>query len=224
MLMISRLHFSHLVFIGTIMLIAGVVMASQPCTIFEGGRVDAQHLRIMRDAAEDGRLYRVDPDRSKVGFCVRHFPFQEFRGDFTNLVGGLAVPPGHQQDGQALLLIQTTSLESDNIDMMPMVQGRHFIDSQRYPEILFVGRAVHLDNQERGHVHGELTLHGVTQPVVFEISLRVLENGENNRPDRIYMKGKGEVNRFEFDMNSYRYFVSDSVRLCLSVEMVPWER
>ncbi len=222
--MISRLSFARLVCIGTIMLIAGVVMASQPCSIFEGGKVDPQHLRVMRDAAEDGRLYRVDPDRSKVGFCVRHFPFQEFRGEFTHLTGGLAVPPGLSKVGQALLLIHTTSLESENIDMLPMVQGRDFIDASRFPEILFVGRAVHLDNQEQGHVHGELTLHGVTQPVVFEISLRVLENGENHRPDRIYMKGRGEVSRFEFDMNSYRYFISESVRLCMSVEMVPWGR
>lgn len=222
MLKIENVYLTRTVIIALIMLITGVVAAAQPCSPFEGGRVDPQHLKTMRDAATEGRLYRVDSTRSRVGFCVRHFPFQEFRGEFTNLVGGLAVPPGHAQDGQALLLIHTTSLESEDTDMMPMVQGRDFIDTQRFPEILFVGRAVHLDNSEQGHVHGELTLHGVTQPVVFDINLRMIDNGDNRRPDRILMKGRGEVNRFEFDMNSYRYVVSESVRLCMSVEMVPW--
>ena len=220
----GRLHVQHFVLIIVLILIAGMVSASQPCSIFEGGRVDKRHLQVMREAAQSGRLYRVDSDRSQVGFCVRYFPFQEFRGEFTSLAGGLAIPPGHAQDGQALLLIHTTSLESENTEMLPMVRGRDFIDSRRFPEILFVGRAVHLLNETQGHVHGELTLHGITQPVVFEINLRVLEIGKKNRPDRIFMKGKGEVNRFEFDMNSHRYFVSETVRLCLSVEMVPWVR
>ena len=203
---------------------SGSAIAAQPCNIFEDGKVDARHLSIMRAAANDGRLYRVDPDRSSVGFSVRHFPFQEFRGVFTHLAGGLAIPPDHAQDGQALLLIHTTSLESEDADMLPMVLGRDFIDTERFPEILFVGHAVHLRNAQQGHVHGELTLHGVTRPIMFEVSLKMFDNGQRNRPERIVMNGKGEINRFEYDMNSYRYIVSESVRLWLSAEMVQWGR
>jgi heat shock protein HtpX len=62
-------------------------------------------LAAMRAAAAEGRMYRVDTDVSRVGFCVRHFPFQEFRGEFTNIIGGLAFPPEPASYGQALLLI-----------------------------------------------------------------------------------------------------------------------
>jgi hypothetical protein len=37
------------------------------------------------------------------------------------------------------------------------------------------------------------------------------------------MRGTTLVNRFQFDMTSYRYFVSEQVQLCLAVELVPWE-
>ena len=84
-------------------LLASSSAAIEPCTPFEGGRGDAELLATMRQAAKDGRMYRVDADTSSVGFCVRHFPFQEFRGQFRNIVGGLALPPDPSQYGHALL-------------------------------------------------------------------------------------------------------------------------
>ena len=83
-------------------------VAGEPCRLFEDGRVDARLLEVMRGAAREGRLYHVVPGNSKVGFCVRHFPGQEFQGEFPNIVGGLVMPSIEHQYGQALLLIRTT--------------------------------------------------------------------------------------------------------------------
>ncbi len=195
----------------------------QPCSPFEGGRVDAEILRLMREAASDGRLYRVDPDNSRVGFCVRHFPGQEFRGEFTNIVGGLAFPPALAESGQALLLIHTASLSSVDTGLLPLVTGHDFMDTSNYPEILYVGHTAHWDNRSQGHIHGDLTMRGVKQPVTFELAVRALDMQDNGQPGRILLRGRSEVQRTDFDMRSYRLFVSETVRLCLDVELVRWE-
>ena len=83
--------FHSAVVVISLLLTTSVMSAGQPCAPFEGGDVDPEILASMRAAAAQGRLYRVDPDVSAVGFCVRHFPLQEFRGEFTDLVGGLAL-------------------------------------------------------------------------------------------------------------------------------------
>jgi len=199
-------------------------MTEQPCAPFEGGRVDAGLLQIMRKAANEGRLYRVDPEVSKVGFCVRHFPGREFRGDFTNIVGGLIFPPFSSQHGEALLLIHTASLSSDDTSLVPLVTGHDFMDTGNYPDILFVGHTAHWQNSSEGHIHGDLTLRGVTRPVTFSLTVSALEAGEENRPARIRLQGRSQVERTSFDMNSYRFFVSDTVRLCMAVELVPWQQ
>ena len=204
-------------------LVTATALAAQPCSPFEGGRVDMEVLQLMREAATDGRLYRVDPGASRVGFCVRHFPGQEFRGEFTNLVGGLVFPPVAAQHGQALLLIHTASLESENSTLLPLVTGHDFMDTSNYPDILFVGHTAHWQSYTQGHIHGDLTLRGVTQPVVFELAIQTQDNGKDERPARILLQGRSQVNRMDFDMNSYRYFVSETVRLCMSVELVPWQ-
>jgi polyisoprenoid-binding protein YceI len=178
----------------------------------------------MRKAATEGRMYRVDADTSSVGFCVRHFPFQEFRGEFRNLVGGLALPPDPGQYGHALLLIHSASLVSESTDLVPLVIGHSFIDAERFPEILFVGRRFVWLNNRQARIYGELTLRGKTRPVVFNVEI---ERDADTAPEadrRIRMRGAAYVNRMQFDMNSYQYFVSEQVKLCLAVELVRWEQ
>jgi polyisoprenoid-binding protein YceI len=204
-------------------LLASSAAAIEPCKPFEDGRVDAELLATMRQAAKEGRMYRVDAETSSVGFCVRHFPFQEFRGQFRNIVGGLALPPDSSQYGHALLLIHSASLVSENSDLVPLVIGHSFIDAERYPEILFVGRRFVWLNDRQARIYGELTLRGRKQPVVFNVDVEH-DAGEDAEGDRrIRMRGTTLVNRFQFDMTSYRYFVSEQVQLCLAVELVPWE-
>ena len=204
-------------------LVATGAVAVEPCTPFEDGRVDAELLATMREAAKEGRLYRVDAETSRVGFCVRHFPFQEFRGEFRNIVGGLALPPDPGQYGYALLLIHSASLISDNSDLVPLVIGHSFIDAENYPEILFVGRRFVWLNDRQARIYGELTLRGQKQPVVFNVELEGLTAETSETASRIRMRGSTQVNRFQFDMNGYRYFVSEQVKLCLAVELVPWK-
>ena len=203
---------------------AGTAAAARPCAPFEGGRVDAEILETMRQAALEGRMYRVDTSKSRVGFCVRHFPFQEFRGEFTNIVGGLALPPGPEHYGQALLLVHTASLKSNNTALMPLVTGHQFMDTARYPDILYVGRKLEWLKPRQAHIYGDLTLRGKTQPVIFDIEVDFIDTQTDKRPERILLKGVSHVSRFNYDMKSHRLFVSGTVQLCLSVELVRWDR
>lgn len=208
---------------AVLLVLADMAIAGEPCKPFEG-KVDAKLLAAMRVSADEGRLYRVVPGQSTVGFCVRHFPFQELRGEFTNIVGGLALPPDIEEHGQALLLIHSTEMEASNPDLIPLLRSHEFMDTERYPEILFVGHSFEWHTHPlHGHIYGDLTLHGRTQPVVFDIDFEMLDDFEHERPARIFLSGKSQVNRMKFDMRSYRFVVSHTVRLCLSVELVPWD-
>jgi polyisoprenoid-binding protein YceI len=212
----------HACLSALLVLVVTSVVAGEPCKAFEDGRVDARLLEVMRSAASEGRLYRVVPGHSRVGFCVQYFPAQEFRGEFTNIVGGLVMPSLAQRYGQALLLIHTTDLKASNEGLAPLVQGREFMDTGRYPEILFVGRAFEWLAPLQGYIYGDLTMRGITQPVVFNVGINILEQGLGNLPDRIHLQGNGQVSRYQFDMHHHRFTIGETVRLCLDVEMVPW--
>jgi polyisoprenoid-binding protein YceI len=211
-------------FLPVLLLLAtGSGHAAEPCTPFEGGRVDARILTEMRAAAHAGRLYRVVPGHSKVGFCVRYFPFQEFRGEFDNIVGGLTLPPDTQRHGQALLLIHTTSMESSNPELDSLVRSHEFMDVERFPEILYVGRAFQWYNPLQAYIYGDLTLRGVTRPVVFNVEIEALERDAGGDPETIQLRGTAQVDRTAFDMRTHQIMISQTVKLCLSVELTRWE-
>jgi len=203
--------------VGLAVLVGIVAPAARDAADGVDGHVD--ELR----AAREGRLYHVVPGNSKVGFCVRYFPMQEFRGEFTNIVGGLVMPSMRHQHGQALLLIHTSTLEASDGGLAPLVRSHEFMDTERFPEILFVGRAFEWLAPQQGYIYGDLTLRGITQPMVFEVDIDILEEGLGSLPDRILLTGTGQVSRYQFDMRSHRITIDETVRLCLDVEMVPWE-
>jgi len=221
---VNRPAFLCLVVLAAAFLARGVAAGPLPCAPFEGGRVDPQLLVAMRQAASEGRLYRVDNTVSKVGFCVRHFPLQEFRGEFTDIVGGLAFPPDRTRYGQALLLIHTASLQTDNRALAPVVRGNNFMDTANYPEILYVGHRIEWLTPVHAHIFGDLTVRGRTHPVIFDADFDLPDDTAEHWPERVRLRGLSHVSRFNFDMHSHRLLVSDTVRLCLSVELVRWER
>lgn len=211
------------ILLGILLFSPGSAIAGEPCTAFEGGLVNPKLLQVMRNAAREGRLFQVVPGASSAGFCVDYLFGQEFRSEASNIVGGLALPPGPRQHGQALLLIHADSMTANNPELLPLAQGPRFLDTRRYPKILFIGRAFEWLNPLQGYIYGDLTLHGRTQPVVFNINIEVLETGLGDLPTRILLTGNSEVNRHQFNMNSHRLLVSDNVRLCLSVELAAWD-
>lgn len=201
-----------------------IAAGAQPCAPFEGGLVDPKLVQAMRNAAMDGRMFQVVPGASSVGLCVKHLFGEEFRGDVSNIVGGLALPPAPHLHGQALLLIHTNSMTANDPDLLPLAQGPQFLDTRHYPEILFIGRAFQWLSPLQGYIYGDLTLHGRTQPVVFNINIEVLETGMGDVPVRILLTGNSQVSRRQFGMKSHRLTVSDNVKLCLSVELAAWGR
>lgn len=209
-------------FVAGLLLLMAAAEAARPCQPFEGGRVDAEMLAAMRQAAIEGRMYRIVSSASSVGFCVRHFPFSEFRGEFTNIVGGLALPPDPAGVGHALLLIHTASLKSQSASLVPLATGNHFLDTARYPEILFVGHRLEWLDNDRAHIFGELTLRSRTHPIVVDVEIDTLENANSSEVERIHLRGLSHVSRYSFDMRSHRLFINEIVRLCLDIEFVHW--
>ena len=108
------------------------------CAPFKDGVVDETILSKMLAAANDGHLYRIDADSSKVGFCVDS-PIGLIKGEFKKFKGGLTfLQENVSTDEQALVMVETASLETNGPFVERMLKGRKFFDVENFPEMLFV--------------------------------------------------------------------------------------
>ena len=200
------------------------------CSPFMDGKVEPSLIASMLDAAEDGNLYRIDDDSSRVGFCVTSM-FNEVKGDFHEVQGGLVLTPTIEAsaDGQAMLVINTASLDTKGDMIEALIKGQRFFDVEKYPEILFVSRGFEWTGQDTANIIGDLTVHGVTKPIVFAVTLSpvketagstAIESISGSKVNRMLVKATTTIYRSQFGMDNLSKLVSDSVRLCMSVEVV----
>ena len=196
------------------------------CSPFMDGKVEPSLIATMLDAAQDGNLYRIDDDTSRVGFCVSS-KFNEVKGDFHDVRGGLTLSntTATSGDGQALLVINTASLDTKGSMIEHLIKSERFFDVEKYPEILFVSRGFEWTGQDTATIVGDLTVHGVTREVVFDVTLipvkdtSGLENISGKLSNRMLVKATTTIHRSQFGMDNMSKLVSDSVDLCMSVEV-----
>lgn len=112
--------------------------------------------------------WSIDPTHSQISFSVRHMMFAKVRGSFGRWRG--AVDLG---DDGALRAV-SASVEVDSIDTREPQRDAHlrspdFFDAATWPTMDFQSRAVRPAGPGRLVIDGELTLHGVTQPLALEV-------------------------------------------------------
>ena len=95
------------------------------CAPFMDGKVEPTLLATMLDAAHDGNLYRINNDSSRVGFCVTS-KFNEVKGDFREVQGGLVLAADTSADGHAMLVINTASLDTKGSMIESLIKSERF--------------------------------------------------------------------------------------------------
>jgi polyisoprenoid-binding protein YceI len=191
------------------------------CAPFMHGKVDTSLVSSMLEAAKDGYLYRIRKDSSRVGFCVDS-EFKRVEAAFRDFNGGVALVPadGVKPDQQAMMVIRTASLDTRGSVLEHLIKSESFFDVKNYPEILFVSRRFEWLGADQAKIHGELTVLGVTRPVILSVTLIPENNSQAGGEESLTIKASTVINRSDFGMDSLSRLISDQVELCLSVEVV----
>lgn len=189
------------------------------CEPFKHGKVSQSRLQSMLVEAQHGNLFRIQPESSKVGFCVNS-DLKRVRAEFREVKGGLALwPRGRPINEQALVSIQVGSLTADDWIVEQLIKSEHFFSAEQYPEILFVSTAVHWFSETHAELRGELTMHGVTKPVSLEVSLTGIPD-DQEQIEKILIKAGAKIRRSDFGMDALSSLIDDEVELCMMVEAV----
>lgn len=210
-------YMSRLLLLVFFLAFAPFVQAEKVCQPFTGGKVDSGLVETMLAAAERGRLYRIERDSSEVGFCITSFSSMDVRGRFSEFVGGLALNGDADSVSQVLFSINTDSVDTGNRLINNMVKADGFLDTLRHTEIMFVSKAFVSTGARTGRLYGDLTLRGITRPVMFRMEF-IAEPGDpaaGHAHEHVHVDATAELNRHEFGMDGLGGIVPDTIRICL---------
>jgi polyisoprenoid-binding protein YceI len=178
----------------------------------------AQAQMTTSPAAVQAGTYKLDPAHGKITWSVTHFGFSTYIGQFSSVNATLKVDPKAPAASSVEVTVDANSLGTLNPALDTHLKSKDFLDVAAFPTATFKSTKVTLTGEKTADIAGELTLHGVTKPVVVHA---VFNQGGANPMDKKYelgFAGTAEIVRSEFGIKSYVPAISDKVTLTIEAE------
>ncbi len=118
--------------------------------------------------------YQLDPGHTRLLFRVSHLGFSNYTAEFTDVSATLAFDPDQPAAMRLTARVAAASLETHYpdpaLDFNGLLTGPDVLDAAQFPEITFASTEVRPTGATSAEVVGDLTLHGVTQPVTLAVT------------------------------------------------------
>lgn len=111
--------------------------------------------------------WNLDTTHSTVGFTVRHMVIAKVRGRFGAFNGTIQLDEADFTKSRVAVTIETSSIDTGVGDRDNHLRSGDFFDVVNHPQIRFESTGIEKKSDEDYAVHGNLTIRGVTKPVVL---------------------------------------------------------
>jgi polyisoprenoid-binding protein YceI len=167
----------------------------------------------------DAATFRVATDQTNVGFAVSNFGIGTHEGRF-DLTWGRITLDAERRSGSIDLVVDVGSVNTGWDLRDSFLKSDLMFDVERYPSIHFRSTRLDFDGPRLVAVDGEMTLHGVTRPVRFDVTR--MECGADTvvGSDGCGALVSGRISRSGFGMSFGYPIVGDEVALRFSIRAV----
>jgi polyisoprenoid-binding protein YceI len=171
-------------------------------------------------AAAATDTWRIDPVHTQILFSIDHQGFNQSLGLFKASAGHLRFDADDWSTAQLDVTVDVSSLLLGDAKWEETVQSWRFLDAKRWPQARYRSRAVERGADGNGVVHGELELHGRTQPLDLKIRLNKLANDPYAFKRTAGFSATATFKRSDFGMDKVLSAVGDTVELRIEAAFV----
>jgi polyisoprenoid-binding protein YceI len=160
--------------------------------------------------------YKVESYHTQVGFSLSHFGFTNYSGLFSGATGSLRLDPANPTASKLEVTIPVQSLLTTVPLLTDELKGDKWFDTAKFPQATFISTRIAVSPNGETTIEGNLTLHGVTKPIVLRAHLM----GVGVNPiDKAYTAGfeaSGTLKRSDFGVSMYAPALGDEVQLSIA--------
>ncbi len=170
--------------------------------------------------------YEIDPAHSSVQFSIRHLMVTNVRGSFKGVKGTVVYDPDAPATSTVRALIDATTISTNDNERDTHVKSADFLDVEQYPTIEFNSTSVKKSGATGLEVTGDLTVHGITKPVVLHVEDISPETKDPWGNTRIGASAKTKIKRSDFGLKwnapleTGGVLVGDDVKLEFELEFL----
>jgi len=168
-----------------------------------------------------GGAYALDTSHAQVLFSVSHLGLSTWYGDFAGTKATAKLDPAKPGASSVEVTVPIDGLHTMNDTLNKELKSADWLDAGKFPTATFKSTTVAVTGPGRATITGNLTLHGVTKPIV--LNARLLAHGGNpmNKKYTVGFEATGKFKRSDFGVKTYLPAIGDEVTLTISA---PFEK
>lgn len=170
--------------------------------------------------------WTIDPTHTNADFVVRHMMITNVRGTFKEITGTLDFDPANPAAAQLNATINVASVETGLADRDNHLRSADFFDAATYPTMTLVSTKVEPTSETTAKMTADLTIRGVTHPVVFEVEFLGQSANPWTKTPTAGFSATGKLNREDFGLmwnqalEAGGWLVGKDVKIELNAELV----
>ena len=183
-------------------------------------------LALLTPLAAPAATYEIDPAHTSVQFSVRHMMISNVRGEFTKLSGKVVGDPAKPAATTVEATIDAASIDTRNEKRDEHLKSPDFLDVAKFPTITFKSTKVEKAGENAWKLTGDLTLHGVTKPVVLDVTNLTPPMKDPWGNTRVGAQATTTINRQDFGVSFNKtldgggVLVGDEIAITIDVEVM----
>ena len=163
--------------------------------------------------------YQFDPDHSQVVFEYTHMGFSTSTGIINGLTGTLVLDQENPAASTVEATIPLSGLRSVSEVLDGHLFGPDFFNTDKAAAVAtFKSTKVEPNGDKEAKVTGDLTLNGVTKPVVLEVEFNGAGLDPLTQAPTIGFSIETELKRSDFNLGAFAPMVDDEVEIDIDIE------
>jgi polyisoprenoid-binding protein YceI len=176
----------------------------------------------MVSLATFAQTWLLDKSHAKLGFTITHLMISDVEGSFKTFDITLTASKEDFSDAVINLTADINSVNTDNEKRDSHLKSPDFFDAAKFPTLTFKGKSLTQVSGKNYKLTGDLTMHGVTKTVTFDVIYNGTITHPMNKKLVAGFKVSGTFKRSDFGIGTTfpTSVLSDEVSLIANVEFI----
>jgi polyisoprenoid-binding protein YceI len=167
--------------------------------------------------AQTAGVYKIDPDHSAILVKVQHMGAGYVWGRFNSLSGNVTLAADDPARSSISIEINADSIDTRQEKRDQHLRSPDFFNVKEFPTITYKSTSVSKMDDKTYQVTGDITLHGVTRPLITQVKFTGSGKGMQGE-ERAGAETSFTLKRSEFGITFMPGAVGDDVLVVMNLE------
>jgi len=170
--------------------------------------------------------WNIDPAHSAAEFKVKHMMISNVKGNFSTITGALTFDESNLANSHVEATIDAATIETRDANRDAHLKTAEFLDVEKYPTMSFKSTGIRIVKDGELAIAGDLSIHGVTLPVIFSVEGPTPPAKDPWGNTRIAVSATTKISRKDFGLTwnstleTGGILIGDEVTITLEVQFV----